>query len=468
MYPGIKELEMLPEDFRNRIIRQRYIDAEQLLKALSEPASVSIRTNPAKWNKIPVNSFQVPWCRSGFYLNERPSFTLDPLFHAGCYYPQEASGMFLEQVFLQTSGDKKNIRVLDLCGAPGGKSTHLSALIGSKGFMVANEVIRPRAVILAENLTKWGLSNCIVTQNDPSAFSLLPDFFDLVLIDAPCSGEGMFRDAVAINEWSEENTSLCAERQKRIIMDVWPALREDGILIYSTCTFNPGENEENIKWLTEKQEAESIMLDMSGYEGITEIDYQGITGYGFYPGKIRGEGLFVAVLGKKEKQDKQSYRTKGGNDQTLTREEKEIAGKWTEFPESSLVKFGDEIVSLPVNNEDFKLISKALKIVKPGTRICSVKKKNYLPSHEIALSVYFRKDSFPSAGLDLSDALSYLRRDNISQRIAERGWNAITYNGVNLGFVNNIGTRINNYYPVEWRIRMNIPGNAAGNIISWD
>jgi 16S rRNA C967 or C1407 C5-methylase (RsmB/RsmF family)/NOL1/NOP2/fmu family ribosome biogenesis protein len=456
---------MFPEDFKNRIIHQKYINSELLLKALREPSPVSIRTNPAKWNKKPVDQVPVPWCSQGWYLVSRPSFTSDPLFHAGCYYPQEASGMFLEQVFFQTSGNQKNIKVLDLCGAPGGKSTHLSSLIGSNGLLVANEVIRSRAVVLAENLTKWGVSNCVVTQNDPSAFSKLPGFFDLILVDAPCSGEGMFRDSGAINEWSEKNTNLCSERQKRILMDVWPSLRGNGILVYSTCTFNPGENEENIKWLTEKQEVEAVRLDVSGYEGITEIDYKGIHGYGFYPGRIRGEGLFVVVLRKMGKQERRAFRSKPGNDQKLRREEKAIAVEWAEFPENRLVKSGDEILSLPGNNDDHILLSRVLKIVKPGTRICSVKKKNYMPSHEMAMSVYFRKGSFPATKLDLSEALSFMRRETFNHNIAEKGWNIITYKGVNLGFVNNIGTRINNYYPVEWRIRMRKPEKE--NIINW-
>jgi 16S rRNA C967 or C1407 C5-methylase (RsmB/RsmF family) len=272
---------MFPQKFIGRIRRQEYIDTEDLLKALEEPSPVSIRINPSKWNKMPANSESVSWCSSGFYLEGRPSYTLDPLFHSGCYYPQEASGMFIEQIFKQVIEHKEYLRVLDLCGAPGGKSTHLSSLIGSRGLLVANEVIRSRAYVLAENLAKWGKTNAIVTQNDPSAFSQLKDFFDIILVDAPCSGEGMFRDAVAVNEWSEENTAHCSARQKRILSDVWPSLKGNGILIYSTCTFNPGENEENIKWLTAKHKAATVEINISDFNRITEIDYLGIKGYGF-------------------------------------------------------------------------------------------------------------------------------------------------------------------------------------------
>ncbi|MCX6334966.1 MAG: rRNA methyltransferase [Bacteroidia bacterium] len=460
-------MDLFPEKFRCRIAEQDYIDPKKLLKALSEPSPVSIRTNSERWNKQPDCLRPIPWCKSGWYLESRPSFTLDPLFHGGCYYPQEASGMFLEEVFIQTAGDKKNIRVLDLCGAPGGKSTHLSSLIGNNGFLVANEVIRQRAAVLAENLTKWGLSNFIVTQSDPSSLSRLPGYFDVILVDAPCSGEGMFRDPVARNEWSEENTSLCSVRQKRILMDVWPALRENGILIYSTCTFNPGENEQNIKWLTERQESETIKLNVSNYKGITEIDFEGIQGYGFYPDKIRGEGLFIAVLRKKVKDTNQSIRSKKSNDQKISREEKAVAGEWTIFNEERLYRQGDDVLATGCSPEDFQTLSGALKIVRAGTKIFTVK-KNFLPSHDIAMSVLLKKNQFPSNELGLSEALSYLRRDHFNVMLAEKGWNLITYKGINLGFVNNIGTRFNNYYPVEWRIRMNIPENVKANLIEWE
>jgi len=462
------DMDLFPEKFRCRITEQDYLDNGILFKALSEPSPVSIRTNSEKWNKQPDCSKAVQWCKDGWYLESRPSFTLDPLFHAGCYYPQEASSMFLEQVFLQTKGEKTNLRVLDLCGAPGGKSTHLSSLIGDKGFLVSNEVIRQRASVLSENLTKWGLSNSVVTQDDPSSFRKLPGFFDMILVDAPCSGEGMFRDEVARNEWSEENADHCAVRQKRILMDVWPSLRENGIMIYSTCTFNPEENERNIKWLLAKNVAETVRLDLSGFDGITEIDHEGIYGYGFHPGKILGEGLFVAVIRKKSAVNERAERSNKGNDQKISSDEKKCVTEWTDFLQEQLVKWGDGIIALPCSYEDMHLLSGALKIVTAGTTIFTAKKKNFLPSHEVALSVRLKKNQFPSVDLDLSDALSYLRRDNFKASFSERGWNLVTYKGVNLGFVNNIGTRFNNYYPVEWRIRMNILESFKANLIYWD
>ncbi|MEI6050357.1 MAG: rRNA methyltransferase [Bacteroidota bacterium] len=459
---------MLPEEFIERLDSQKYIESKALLKALEEPSPVSIRINTSKWNKKPSDSEAVPWCRNGYYLGIRPSYTLDPLFHSGCYYPQEASGMFLEQVVMQAAVSLENIRVLDLCGAPGGKSTHLSDIIGPDNLLVANEVIRSRASILAETITKWGSGNAIVTRNDPSVFGRLTGYFDIILIDAPCSGEGMFRNNVAVNEWSAENTRHCSERQKRILMDVWPALKENGILIYSTCTFNPGENEENIKWLTGKHEAEVIRLNTTDFECITEIDYEGVFGYGFYPDKIRGEGFFISAIRKRGKQEKKPGRNQRKSELNPGKTDFEIAKRWTHFPNESLLKWGDEVFAVPCGRDDYLNLVENLKIVKPGTKIFTVKKNDYLPSHELALSNQLKNDAFTREEVSLSHAVAYLRRDNFTLLSSSKGWNIVTYKGANLGFVNNIGKRLNNYYPVEWRIRMNVPEPGKENLLKWD
>jgi 16S rRNA C967 or C1407 C5-methylase (RsmB/RsmF family)/NOL1/NOP2/fmu family ribosome biogenesis protein len=458
---------MFPEGFIKRIHTQKYIDAEDLLMALEAPSPVSIRINRLKWNQNPVNSESVPWCKDGFYLENRPSYTLDPLFHSGCYYPQEASGMFLEQAILQTMDSLENIRVLDLCGAPGGKSTHLSDLIGPDNLLVANETIRSRAAILAETLTKWGLGNTIVTRNDPSVFSRLSVYFDIIVVDAPCSGEGMFRGLTAPDEWSVNNTIHCAERQKRILMDVWPALKENGILVYSTCTFNPGENEENIKWLTGKHEAEIIRLNIAEFKGITEIDYQGVYGYGFYPDKIRGEGFFLSVIRKTGKQGRSHIRSQRKPELKPAKEDFKAANSLTSFSSERLLKWGGEIFAVSCNMDEYLHLYQNLMIVKAGTKIFTVKNSDYLPSHELALSHFLKKDAFPGREIDLSAALSFMRRDNFVLHDAVMGWNLVTYRGVNLGFLNNIGKRINNYFPVEWRIKMNLPEKGKENIINW-
>lgn len=457
---------MFPEGFIKRIQTQKYIDPDNLLNALQEPSPVSIRINPSKWGRRPLDSEPVPWCSQGFYLPKRPSFTLDPLFHSGCYYPQEASGMFIEEVFRQAVDKSGYLRILDVCGAPGGKSTHLSSLTGYNGLVVANEVIKSRASILAENISKWGINNTIVTQNDPSVFSRIPGFFDVILADAPCSGEGMFRDPVALREWSEPNAIHCSERQKRILADIWPALRENGLLIYSTCTFNQGENEENIKWLLDKTGAETFELDISGFEGIKKISYHGINGYGFYPGMIRGEGLFISVVRKTGNSSGISKVKKSMPFNEMKKSDHAVIKDWTLFPVQNIFRAGEEIFAFPGRIEDYSVLRGSLRIISNGTKICTVKNGDYLPAHEFALSDRIRKEAFPVAELDYSQAIAFLRRDAFNPDVP-KGWFLASYKGINLGFCNNIGKRINNYFPVQWRIRMPSPEKESKNIIEW-
>jgi 16S rRNA C967 or C1407 C5-methylase (RsmB/RsmF family)/NOL1/NOP2/fmu family ribosome biogenesis protein len=459
---------MYPAKFTERLKQQKYIDAVQLEEALNRPSPASIRINGAKWNHSPASSTPVQWCSSGCYLRKRPSYTLDPLFHSGCYYPQEASGMFLEQAFNQVVADSKGIKVLDLCAAPGGKSTHLSSLIGDEGFLVSNEVIRSRASVLAENITKWGIGNVIVTNNDPAAFSSLDGYFDLILVDAPCSGEGMFNDLSVRTEWSPDNTALCSERQRRIVMDVWPSLKADGILIYSTCTFNPAENEENIVWLSEKTGASSFRLDISKYEGIQEIDYKGITGYGFYPGKIKGEGLFLAVVRKPGSSSEVSkYSSKKRNIQ-LTNNDVKIAENLISTSLNNLYRHDDIVYELSLPVGEYQFLKNQLRIIKGGTALYKTRKDDFTPFHELALFCKIRKDAFPSVELDYPQSISFLRKENLTLKDADKGWILLNYRGVSLGFAKNLGSRVNNYFPVDWRIRMEVPAGLNKMLIDWN
>jgi 16S rRNA C967 or C1407 C5-methylase (RsmB/RsmF family)/NOL1/NOP2/fmu family ribosome biogenesis protein len=458
---------MFPEQFKRRILNQDYLDAAALLEALGKPSPVSIRINKSKWNRKPTDTWHVPWCSSGFYLPERPSYTMDPLFHAGCYYPQEASGMFIEQAFLQTAGLFENLRVLDLCGAPGGKSLILSDLVGPDNLLVSNEVIRSRAAILAETVTKWGRGNVMVTQSDPSAFGGMEAFFDAILVDAPCSGEGMFRSEVAVREWSPENAFMCSERQKRIIMDIWPALKDEGILVYSTCTFNPAENEENIKWLIERNEAEVIRLNILPFPGITEIDFQGIFGYGFYPGKVSGEGFFAAAVRKKSKNSRSLRGIRKSSAHKPSSRDIKIATGLYALNDERIIRHGEKIIVIPCNRDEYAELSGKLKILKPGTTLASVKNNETVPSHELALSVGIKGDVYPSRELDLNEAISFLRKDELSTKGMEKGWNIVTFKGVNIGLVKDLGRRINNYYPVEWRIRQRGSYPDEPKIIEW-
>ena len=285
---------MFPAEFINDLRDSLGMErADRLLAALSAEPEVSVRVNPDKLSLSALREHfgvlvgdPVLWAADeAFYLTERPSFTLDPLFHAGAYYVQEASSMYVGKLFERAKAilGKEDLRVLDLCAAPGGKTTQLLSHLDDTSLLVANEVVPSRATILAENVARWGRSNVAVTQSDPAAFGALHGFFDIAVVDAPCSGEGMFRkDERAVAEWSPANVQLCAARQRRILADFWPSLRPGGFLIYSTCTFNRQEDEDNVDWICRELGAER--LDMRH----------------FYPGEDRGEGFFAALLRKEE------------------------------------------------------------------------------------------------------------------------------------------------------------------------
>src|SRR5215203_3380652 len=294
-----KSLENVP-GFNQKAFEEVHASGEQI---------TSIRINPLKWSKpddkrlagenihhspFTIHS-QVPWSSYGYYLSQRPSFTFDPLFHSGCYYVQEASSMFLEQALKQSEDLSKTLRVLDLCAAPGGKSTHIQSLISAESLLVSNEVIRNRTGILKQNIIKWGCENVVVTNNDPQHFSKLEGFFDVIIIDAPCSGSGLFRkDAEAIDEWSEENVWLCCGRQKRIIADSIACLKKDGILIYSTCSYSKEEDEDIADWLVKEWDMENIKLTIKENWGIVESQSEKSksVGYRFFPDKLKGEGFY--------------------------------------------------------------------------------------------------------------------------------------------------------------------------------
>jgi 16S rRNA C967 or C1407 C5-methylase (RsmB/RsmF family) len=293
----------LPADFIYSVRAQLGGETEPFLAALAQDAPVSIRLNPFKRQRNPLTFLhpaeRVPWSGQGYYLDERPSFTFDPLFHAGCYYVQEASSMFIEHVVRKLVSEP--VTCLDLCAAPGGKSVGLLSALPAGSLLVSNEVVRQRATVLSETLIKFGHPNTVVTQNSAKDFAAFPGLFDLILVDAPCSGEGMFRkDEVAVQEWSPQNVKMCAARQKDILSDVWPALKPGGLLVYSTCTYNSEENEENARWTANQLGALFTRVAVDADWNITPSRDGAAGGYHFYPHKIKGEGLFVTVLQKQD------------------------------------------------------------------------------------------------------------------------------------------------------------------------
>lgn len=416
----------LPSDFITSMQQQLGDqEAARLFCALTETESpVSVRLNPLKAYKSArqgeggasqidsalVESLgleqakPVAWCPGAYYLAKRPQFTLDPLFHAGCYYVQEASSMYIAEAWrhIQAAASCAPSAVLDLCAAPGGKSTLWRSLLADDCLLVANEPHRQRAEILNENLQKWGHPNVMVTNDYAAQFAAYaPNFFDVVAADVPCSGEGMFRkDLGSRSEWSLENVAKCAALQRSIIEDVWPALKPGGFLVYSTCTYNHYEDEDNVEWIIRTFGAELIM-----------------PGRHFYPHLDQGEGFFIAVLRKPA----EDFRER--------------------TPRLQYIKHFDWV---PYEEKGGKSSESSR-----GSK--GAKGAKMVPQHILAMNPDTAAD-FPQCELTLEQALQYLRRESIAID-APRGYTIVCYKQHPLGFVNNLGTRANNLYPQEWRIR---------------
>jgi len=440
-----------------RIKNQFPADFESFVQSIDQVPSISLRTNPRKFI-APSSSERIPWCETGIFLNERPSFTLDPIFHSGAYYVQEASSMFVEQAFRQIEHGSDRI-VLDLCAAPGGKSTHLLSLIDSSDLLVANEVIRSRVSVLDENIRKWGHQNVVVCSNDPADFGNLEGLFDIILVDAPCSGEGLFRrDSTAIQQWSVDNTNLCSTRQRRILADVWPSLKNGGYLIYSTCTFNPAENEENLKWLAENNEVESIRIPIQESWGVEEIETDGLFGYRFLPHKVKGEGFFLTLIRKKD--GSLSYPIPKKIKSRLEKMPKQFAEvrNWLVTENSEFFAKSEFLIAFPEEKISvLNALMEQLRVISFGLPVAQFKKNDLLPEHTFALSVDRNPEVFEALKLDLRDALLFQKKDEIRINSGTKGWLLVTYQDVPIGFVKNLGNRANNYFPKEWRIRMALP-----------
>jgi NOL1/NOP2/fmu family ribosome biogenesis protein len=397
---------------------------------------------------------RIPWTKYGYYLYERPSFTFDPLFHAGCYYVQEASSMFLEVALKQSLDLEQSLRVLDLCAAPGGKSTHIQSLLSKDSLLVSNETIRGRVPVLQDNVIKWGCENVVVTNNDATDFSSAEDFFDAIVIDAPCSGSGLFRrDPEAITEWSEQNVQLCCGRQQRIIADVWPALKKDGIIIYSTCSYSKEEDENIIEWILETMDAEYLPLSIENNWNIADTG----KGYRFWPDKLKGEGFFLAVLRKKDGAVRSMVRKKNIQG-LLSNLETERLGSWMNTSAKIFLRVRESIYAIPeqLADEIFYLL-KELKVLYAGIRIGEFIREKFLPDHALAMSVIISPGIVKNE-LNFENAIRYLQRKDIQLDGASTGWQLVTCKDHLLGWVNILPNRVNNYYPKELRILKDKPG----------
>lgn len=441
-------MSKLPQDFLNRVVANPLF-GEKLVAALDEAPPISLRINSEKETQKQAEATKVPWCDNGFYLESRPSFTLDPHFHAGCYYPQEAGSMYIDAVLKSLELPEEPV-CLDLCAAPGGKSTLIASFLKNKGVLISNEIIRTRAHILAENLTKWGYSNTLVSCNDPKEFNNFPHLFDLVLIDAPCSGEGMFRkDPQARDEWSLESAHHCAIRQQKILSDVWDSLKENAYIIYSTCTFNPAENEENIEWMLANYDCE--VCPLPEFEGM-EKDAKGY-GHYFIPGKTQTEGFYCCLLQKKEAYHS-NKKFKSGKRNVIS--QRLFNQAFTEKSPHIYFEENQNYYALtPSAFEVMTIIDKGLYWVKKGVDLGTIQKKGLQPAIDLALSFAFDLN-YPKIELTKNQALAYLHGDTFALE-GNVGYTILQYQGINLGFIKHLGNRFNNLYPKEWRIRMNIP-----------
>lgn len=435
-----------------------------LQEGLSGEAPTSIRVNPFKAT-LPEDADSVPWCQEGLYLTSRPAFTFDPALHAGLYYVQEAASMFVCEVVRQLID--KPITMLDLCAAPGGKSTALRSVLPKGSLLFTNEPVKNRASILKENIIKFGHPDVIVTNNFPRDYRKAGLMFDAILADVPCSGEGMFRkDPGSIEEWSIQNVEKCRVLQRSIVEDIWPCLQPGGILIYSTCTFNAHEDEENASWIAEQLGAEFITLDIPEEWHITGSLVSGIPACRFIPGKTRGEGLFLTVLRKKGTQENNRKAAKNDQKEHYNNNVHDLTTQWLNGSFSCITE-KDFLRAIPTTwTSLYNNVKSKLHILHAGVGLGTIKGKAVVPDASLALSTSLRADAFPTAELSYLDAIRFLRREPVElPQECPRGFVVVTYMGHPLGFEKNLGTRANNLYPQEWKIKSSYIPDKVTHVI---
>ena len=452
----------IPALFSDQLRELLPTEAEALLAFLDEEASVSVRLNRRKTETPPASlpiGEAIPWAKPvGFYLDGRPVFAADPLWHAGVYYVQEASSMLLRLV-APLLGEEP-LRALDLCAAPGGKSTLLVDLLPEGSTLVSNELIRSRAQILAENIQKWGGVHSVVTSTEPQRLGRLREQFDFILVDAPCSGEGMFRkEEEARRQWTPGLVESCASQQREILDDIWPALAPGGLMVYSTCTFNRQEDEDMLAYLVEELGAEPVALPELP-EPITPSPLSSYPCYRMMPHRLRGEGLFMAVV-RKPDAEVGSARTKSTRSKSkLNPKLPQEVLRWLRedlrrdvtlqsLPDGTLTAIPSVLYPIVEALQGAKI-----PILTSGIPLAEVKGRDFLPLPALALSVGLDNEAFPRAELAQEEAIRYLAREAVTLSAdTPRGLVLVTYEGYPLGFAKHLGNRTNNLYPQAWRIR---------------
>ena len=447
----------LPEEFKTTMCQALGDDeAARLFAALDTEPEVSIRLNESK----PTACFDgevIGWSPMGRYLDVRPQFTLDPLLHGGAYYVQEASSQFVG--YLLRDVDLRGCRVLDMCAAPGGKSTIYSSLVGRDGLVVANDISRSRTLALADNVQRWGMGNVVVTCTEPRHIGTFEEWFDVVAVDAPCSGEGMFRKMEeARSEWSASSVDVCASRQREILTEAMRVLRPGGTLIYSTCTFNPTEDEGIVEWLMEEYGDELVAADRVATPeewGVTRSDIGEFQAFHFYPHKARGEGFFAAVVRKKDgAQRRVTPKSRRKVFTPLTAVEKNEVCRWVDdASRMAFRRIGDMIYGYDKDAvADIEALSDSLTVIYSGVSMGQIFKGKLKPEHALALFIGLNEEVVARVELDEETAISYLRRSDISADGMADGINVVCYKGLPIGFVKRIGARCNNMYPKDLRI----------------
>lgn len=454
----------LPERFVERM-RQELGEAEAtaLCEALATEPSTAIRLNTPKMSCPPFEAEAVPWSADGYTLSERPAFTLDPAFHAGAYYVQEASSQFAGYILSQAVGGRaqcEGLRVLDVCAAPGGKSTHYASLVGEHGLVVANEINRSRAAVLADNARKWGLGNMVVTCNDSAHLGDYEEWFDVVAIDAPCSGEGMFRKSEeACEQWSEANVRMCADRQWEIVENVFDTLRPGGVLIYSTCTFNRDEDEALVQRICDEwgEAIESAQeVEVADEWGAVVGRVGAFQTFRFFPHRVKGEGMFMAVARKAGEPMSRRRMPKARREVIAAvekRSEQELS-RWVKEPKRMrFFSAGDTIYACWAEHYDeIKALSSRLAVIYSGVALGQIFKGKLKPDGALAFYVGLNRDAVATAELSLDEALQFLRKQDMSAEPFVEGVNMVLYKGLPLGFVKRVGARVNNMYPASLRI----------------
>ena len=429
-------------------------EADALLDAItSTEPSVAIRVNPLKAPAHAASALRrVPWCDAGRYLAEREPFTFDVDFQSGRYYVQDASSMFIHHVLRHLV--KEPVRYLDLCAAPGGKTTTAISALPQGSMVVANEIVNARARVLCENLQKWGAPRCVVTCNAPHHFGRLSHFFDVVAADVPCSGEGMMRkDEQARRQWSPTLVKQCADLQRSIIADVWDALRPGGLLIYSTCTYNTLENEQMLAWMVHEYGAEPVAVPVPEQWHIHPAIEGNLPCYRFMPHRTEGEGLFMAVLRKPEapRKEVRLKKAKATKAKPLP-VPKDVRFRLKDADHFDFSVVNDEVVAVPADMAPIMPAFADLNVMHMGVNVGAIKGKNCVPSHALALSSALNPAAFPTCEVDYLAAMAFLRGEALSLPQAPRGYVLLTYHSQPIGFVNNLGNRANNLYPKAWRV----------------